>query len=119
MRLHRKTRNIYDIISAAYVGRMEIKMQKKRVQPRRAPAAPLLPKETLEIVDRRELLLAGVLGISDYNTEKVCVKTTKGIVEVEGSAISLCWAGEKRLLLRGCFASVRFENKFQKKKGGF
>ena len=81
------------------------------------PKAPLLPKESLEILERRELLLTGVLGIEDYHTEKVRVKTCKGITEVCGSAIALCWAGEKRLLLRGNFETIHFENRPMKKGG--
>lgn len=81
------------------------------------PKAPILPKETLEIAERREILLAGVLGIDDYHTEKVRVKTTMGIVEAYGSSVSLCWAGEKRLLLRGCFEGLRFENNLPIKGG--
>ena len=45
------------------------------------PKAPILPRETLEIAERRELLIAGVLGIEDYHTEKVRIKTSLGIVE--------------------------------------
>ena len=75
-----------------------------------SPKASILPKETLEIAERREILLAGVLGIDDYHTEKVRVKTTLGIVEAYGSSVSLCWAGEKRLLLRGHFEGLKFEN---------
>ena len=82
------------------------------------PQAPILPKETLEIVERREILLAGVLGIDDYHTEKVRVKTSLGIVEAYGSSVSLCWAGEKRLLLRGHFEGLRFENS-DPSKGGY
>ena len=76
-----------------------------------APRAPMLPKETLELAERRELLITGVSGIEDYHTEKVRVKTCRGIVEALGTALSLCWAGEKRLLLRGNFTELRFENR--------
>ena len=82
-----------------------------------SPKAPILPKETLEIAERREILLAGVLGIDDYHTEKVRVNTTLGIVEAYGSSVSLCWAGDKRLLLRGHFEGLRFENALPMKGG--
>jgi hypothetical protein len=81
------------------------------------PKASILPKETLEIAERREILLAGVLGIDDYHTEKVRIKTTMGIVEAYGTSVSLCWAGEKRLLLRGYFEGLRFENDLSLKGG--
>lgn len=83
----------------------------------RVPQAPILPKETLEIAERRELLIGGVLGIEDYHTEKVRIKTTMGVVEAYGSSVSLCWAGEKRLLLRGHFEGLKFENRTLSKGG--
>lgn len=90
-------------------------MKKTKQTP--SPNAPVLPRETIEIAERREFLISGVLGIEDYHTEKVRIKTVKGIVEAYGTAISLCWAGEKRLLLRGYFEGLRFENKAPQKGG--
>ena len=81
------------------------------------PPAPIIPKETLEIAERRELLISGVLGIEDYHEEKVRVKTIKGIVEACGTSLSLAWAGEKRLLLRGYLECLRFERGPEKKGG--
>lgn len=85
---------------------------------RNCPPAPILPKETLEIAERRELLLTGVTGIEDYHTEKVRLKTCKGIVEVTGIQLTLCWAGEKRLMLCGELETVRFEWRNRTGKGG-
>ena len=81
------------------------------------PHAPIFPKETLEIAERKELLIAGVTGIEDYHTEKARIRTSKGIVEICGDTITLCWSGEKRLLLRGNFKELHFENKPLKKGG--
>ena len=81
------------------------------------PKAPIIPKETLEIADRRELLISGVLGIEDYHTEKIRIKTTKGIVEACGSSLSLVWAGEKRLLRRGHLECLKFEHRPEQKGG--
>lgn len=78
---------------------------------RSCPRAPILSRETLEIAERRELLLTGVTGIEDYHTEKVRLKTCKGIVEVSGTMLTLCWAGEKRLLLCGELEHIRFEER--------
>ena len=76
---------------------------------RSCPPAPILPHETLEIAERRELLLTGVTGIEEYHTESVRLKTCKGILEVSGTMLTLCWAGEKCLLLRGELTAIRFE----------
>jgi hypothetical protein len=92
-------------------------MKKKYHSGASAPKAAILPKETLEIAERKELLISGVLGIEDYHTEKVRIKTAQGIVEAYGTGISLCWSGERRLLLRGYLEGIRFENQTYKKGG--
>jgi len=89
-------------------------MKKKN---RSSPPSPILPSETIEIAQRRELLITGVLGIEDYRTENVRIKTCGGIVEAYGSSLSLCWAGEKRLLLRGYFDGIKFETNDPRKGG--
>ena len=83
----------------------------------RAPHPSVLPRETLEIADRKEILIAGVSGIEDYHTERVRVRTCRGIVEAAGDSILLCWSGEKRLLLRGNIREVRFEEAALKGRG--
>ena len=80
----------------------------------RRPAPPI-PRETLEICDRRELLIAGVLGILEYSEQRVCIRTTGGAVTVCGNALTLCWAGEKRLLLRGDMEAITFSQKRKEK----
>jgi hypothetical protein len=92
-------------------------MKKTQKDISRVPQAPVLPNETIEIAERRELLISGVLGIEDYHTEKVRIKTSKGIVEAYGASVSLCWAGEHRLLLRGYFEGLRFESRPPQKGG--
>lgn len=93
-------------------------MKKKNVPSVHAPKSSPISHETLEILNRCELLLCGVLGIEEYRTEKIRLQTDRGIVEICGSSLTLCWAGEKRLLLRGCLEYIRFENS-PPKKGGY
>jgi len=93
-------------------------MRKKKAPIYSVPKPSPIPQETLEISNRKELLIAGVLGIEEYHTEKVCIKTEKGLVAVCGNSLSLCWAGEKRLLLRGRLEDLHFENR-PPKKGGY
>lgn len=93
-------------------------MKKRNSSSVHVPKSSPIPRETLEISNRCDLLLCGVLGIEEYRTEKVRLRTDRGIVEICGSSLTLCWAGEKRLLLRGCLACIRFENS-PPKKGGY
>ena len=94
------------------------KMKRKTPSSAHAPKPSPISRETLEISNRCELLLCGVLGIEEYHTDQVRLRTDRGIVEICGSALTLCWAGEKRLLLRGRFECLRFENR-PPKKGGY
>lgn len=93
-------------------------MKKKKLPSHTIPKSSLFPQETIEISNRHELLLCGVLGIEEYRTESVRIKTEKGAVSVCGATLSLCWAGEKRLLLRGRIESLNFENR-PPQKGGY
>ena len=72
------------------------------------PHIPMVPKEILEIVERGQILVSGVTGIEEYCPSLVRIKTAKGILAITGSALTLCWAGEKRLLLKGNLESVSF-----------
>ena len=93
-------------------------MKKQKCIPYSVPKASPIPHETLEISNRKELLLCGVLGIEEYHPEQVCIRTERGLVDICGTSLALCWAGEKRLLLRGRLEGLRFENR-PPKKGGY
>ncbi len=80
----------------------------KRQKACRPPRIPIVPKEILEIVERGQILVSGVTGIDDYCPCLVRIKTAKGILAVTGTALTLCWAGEKRLLLKGRLETVSF-----------
>ena len=93
-------------------------MKRKNIPAHSIPKPSPIPNETLEISNRHEILISGVLGIEEYRTEKVCIKTEKGLVAVCGCSLSLCWAGEKRLLLKGRLENLHFENR-PPQKGGY
>lgn len=72
------------------------------------PRIPIMPKEILEIVERGQILISGVKGIDDYCPCAVRIRTAKGILEISGTMLTLCWAGEKRLLLKGNLEQICF-----------
>lgn len=90
-------------------------MKKEKKRKPHPPHVPVMPRETMEIAERRELLICGVEGIEEYGNEAVCVKTAKGAVRILGTSLVLCWAGEKKLMLRGEIESISF---LKKEKGG-
>ena len=84
---------------------MKIRKEKKI----RQPHGPVIPRETLEIAERCEMLVTGVTGIDEYSRELIRVKTRNGIVKVCGKGLIMCWAGEKKLMFRGIIEAVFFE----------
>jgi hypothetical protein len=77
----------------------------------KTPRVPPIPRETAEIADRRELLLCGVTGIEEYCPCRVRIRTSRGSICVSGCSITLCWAGERRLLLKGELEGIEFLKK--------
>ena len=84
----------------------------------RPPLPPILPRESVEIAGRREMLADGVCGIAAYSKECIRIKTKCGIIAITGSALTLCWSGEHRLLLRGNIQNIAFESISKNKNGG-
>ncbi len=82
--------------------------QTQKNRPRRPVTARVLPRETLELSERGELLLSGVCGIEGYAPDRIRVGTVRGFVVVEGKGLTLCWAGEKRLMIRGRVEHLAF-----------
>ncbi len=80
----------------------------KRQTTKKPPRIPILPKEILEIVERGQILLSGVVGIEEYCLSCIRIKTAKGVIAISGECLSLCWAGEKRLLLKGRILNIAF-----------
>lgn len=85
-----------------------MRKRKKRNQ-KNTPHVPLIPRETLEIAERCELLISGVSGIDEYSRESIGIRTKKGIVRICGDGLVMCWAGDKKLMLRGEIVSIQFE----------
>ena len=56
----------------------------KQVQP---PRAPVIPRETIEIAERCEMLVTGVLGIDEYSQQSIRVKTKQGLIQVTGRGL--------------------------------
>ena len=77
----------------------------------KAPAVMPTPRETVEIADRAELLICGVTGIEDYSTCHIRIRTVRGAVNVSGCMLTLCWAGERKLLLHGELGQIEFLKK--------
>ena len=86
-------------------------MRKRNKTKTTPPRVPPIPRETLEIAERRELLICGVNGIGEYSRETIRILTAKGEIAVVGEKLTLCWAGERRLMLRGEIGQIVFEKR--------
>lgn len=85
-------------------------MKIKKAKPSQPPRVPVIPRETIEIAERCEMLVTGVLGIDEYSRETIRVKTKEGCIQVIGKGLIMCWAGEKKLMFRGAIDTVHFES---------
>ena len=92
-------------------GKEGIVLRAERKQRSAAPRRSPIPRETAEIVDRGEMMICGVTGIDEYCPCYIRIRTTRGAIGISGCALTLCWAGEKRLLLRGLLTQIEFFKK--------
>ncbi|MBQ9747520.1 MAG: YabP/YqfC family sporulation protein [Clostridia bacterium] len=86
-------------------------MRTERKTKAKPPRVSPTPRETVELCDRGEMLICGVTGIEDYSPCRVSIRTVRGAVGVCGRALTLCWAGERRLMLRGEICQIEFLRK--------
>ncbi len=70
--------------------------------------AKITPKMTLECSDRYELLIGGCKNIDEYTKEKVVVSTSSCKVCVSGTALSISFLGDGKILLSGKISSIEF-----------
>lgn len=70
-----------------------------------APLSPL----AVEILGRRELLISGCTGILHFSEEKIGVRTKSSSVWVSGASLTLCWAGDGKLMIKGRLDSVEYK----------
>ena len=102
-------RTIQSFSENVHEKRKDLSMRSNRKpQSRKPPHIPMVPREILEIVERGQILVSGVTGIDEYQPSLVRIRTAKGILAITGDALTLCWAGEKRLQLKGNLETVSF-----------
>lgn len=64
---------------------------------------------SVEISGRSEVLISGCAGITRFSENEIGVRTEGAPVSVKGESLSLCWAGEGRLMIKGRVDAVVFE----------
>lgn len=64
---------------------------------------------SVEISDRGEVLVSGCTGILRFSEDEIVMRTERSPVAVKGAKLTLCWAGEGRLLIKGRIDAVLFE----------
>ena len=63
----------------------------------------------VEISGRGEVLISGCTGILRFSEDEIGVRTESSPVAVRGAKLTLCWAGEGRLMIKGRIDAVLLE----------
>ncbi len=66
-------------------------------------------KYNMEMVENSRLLICGCVGIAGYSCESVRICTRADDIIICGCGITLCFAGEGKLMIEGCIRSIHFE----------
>lgn len=67
-------------------------------------------KYNMEMVENSRMLICGCVGIAGYTRECVRISTRVHDIVICGADITLCFAGEGKLMIEGCIRSIHFEN---------
>ena len=91
-------------------------MEKKGIIRRMAQAAdletePVPGKPLVEIVDGSSVLIENHCGVICYSCEQVSVKTKKGCIVVEGSALVLSRMSKEQLCIKGVIHRVELRRR--------
>ena len=63
---------------------------------------------SVEISGNEEALISGCTGILCFSKNKLAVRAKNVSVSTEGSGLTLSWAGDGRVMIRGKISSVGF-----------
>ena len=68
----------------------------------------VMRETSVEISNGRAVLISGCAGIVGFSETEIGVSTCGRPVTVRGERLSLSWAGEGRLMIKGDVVSVEF-----------
>lgn len=73
---------------------------------KRTPSA--LSKTTVEIFEQSRLMISGCIGVTHFSSEEIVILTKSAHVSIFGEGLTLCWAGDGRLMIKGTISCVRY-----------
>ncbi len=73
------------------------------------PAEIISDTPKLEITGRKMMCIENHKGIKSFTSTSVAVKTSSGIIYAEGQNITIKEINKEYILIKGLFASLRFE----------
>ena len=65
------------------------------------PRNNYLGEFSVEVLGRRSVLVSGCTGILHYSDERIGVSAKKNSVWISGAYLTLCWAGDGRIMVSG------------------
>ncbi len=74
-----------------------------------------MPGETVvEIAGHRRVLIEHHAGVTQYGSERICVKVRYGCIHICGRQLELTRMTREQLIISGCIDSVSLERKGKK-----
>jgi len=70
---------------------------------------PVFSPLSVEILGTCEMLVSGCAGIIHFSAEKIGVRTSGPSVWVSGDELTLCWAGDGKLMIKGRICAVEYK----------
>lgn len=71
-------------------------------------AAAVMPRLTLECIEKYELLLCGCKKIECYSPEKTVICAHSGKVSVRGRCLRIAFMGDGKIMLSGVIDAIEF-----------
>ena len=72
-------------------------------------AAAVIPRLTLECIDKYELLLCGCKKIEAYSPTETLLAASSCRVRICGEKLSIAFTGDSKIMLSGIISEIKFE----------
>ena len=82
--------------------------KQRRTTPRSRAHSILLPRFTIECIERHELLLCGCRKVELYSEQKITICTHSSKVCICGEGLTISFLGDGRIKLSGTIDAIEF-----------
>ncbi len=84
------------------------RMKSKIVEGLALPKDLMLGASSLQVFGNSEIYIENYLGIIEYDTECIKIKTKEGSVEIEGSCLCICYYSCEEMKISGTLHKISY-----------